>query len=514
VSTRLYEQSGADEHASLSSDGSYATFAKPRIDNLKRNSITGGIASLLAQLWRFLLQTGSVAVMARLLAPEDFGIQGMALVVMGLLSVFGDFGLSAATVQRDNITHEQLSTLFWINVGIGGLLSLIAAALSPFIVGFYHEPRLYAVTIVSSLAFLFSGMGAQHMALLQRNMRYGTMAKINVGSLSFSTVLGIVLAILGFRYWSLVASAISLPLFNAILAWSSMPWRPGKPGRGESTRSLLQFGGTVTCNMAVVYCGYNAEKLFLGRSWGADALGLYGRAYQLLNLPLQQLHASLYLVAFPALSRIQDDPSRLRDTFLKGYSLLLSLTIPMTLISALFAPEIVQILLGPKWYDAVPILQLLTPTILVLGMINPFGWFLIATGRTSRSLKMALVITPTVICSVAIALPYGPKGVALGYSIAMLLLLIPMLLWAMNKTSLTLSYYWKTIQVPALAGLLSGLVGHGFNLAITGALPWQKLLLGSMVVCLVFAGILLLFEHERKLYWDIGKQLLARKQRI
>ena len=114
---------------------------------------------------------------------------------------------------------------------------------------------------------------------------------------------------------------------------------------------MLHFGGLATCNSFVVYLAWNAEKLLLGRFWGADALGLYGRAYQLVTLPVQQLNTAVTGVAFPALSRIQHDAERLARSFLRGYSLLISATIPITISCALFAEEIVRIVLGAKWMD-------------------------------------------------------------------------------------------------------------------------------------------------------------------
>jgi O-antigen/teichoic acid export membrane protein len=138
---------------------------------------------------------------------------------------------------------------------------------------------------------------------------------------------------------------------------------------------MLRFGGTVTLNSVIVFISYNfynMENVLLGRFWGPDALGIYGRAYQLINIPTENLNSAIGGIAFSALSRLQDDPIRLKTYFLKGYSLVVSLTIPISLFSALFADDIVLILLGPKSREAAIIFRLLTATILIFGMINPF----------------------------------------------------------------------------------------------------------------------------------------------
>src|SRR5207249_3206686 len=148
------------------------------------------------------------------------------------------------------------------------------------------------------------------------------------------------MAALGCGYWALVGMAASNPLIGAAAVWIAMPWRPRRPTRRSGVRSMLHVGGTFTLNSLVVYLAYNTEKILLGRFWGAEALGLYGRAYALANLPVQQLNSSLNTVAFPALSSIQGDPERLNRSFLKGYAVVISVTIPVTISCALFAEEI------------------------------------------------------------------------------------------------------------------------------------------------------------------------------
>src|SRR4029077_10705270 len=164
-------------------------------------------------------------------------------------------------------------------------------------------------------------------------------AKIDVLSLTVSSALGVVMALLGCRYWSLVGMAIASSVVAAAALWVVVPWVPGPPRRRAGIRSMLHFGGLATCNSFVVFLAWNAEKILLGRFWGADALGLYGRAFQLVTLPVQQLNTAVTGVAFPALPRIQNDAKRLARSFLRGYSLLISATIPITVSCALFAEE-------------------------------------------------------------------------------------------------------------------------------------------------------------------------------
>ena len=274
---------------------------------------------------------------------------------------------------------------------------------------------------------------------------------------------------------------------------------------------MLRFGGLATCNSFVVFLAWNAEKILLGRFWGADALGLYGRAYQLVTLPVQQLKSAVAGVAFPALSRIQHDAERLAKSFLRGYHLLISLTIPITIICALFAEEIVGIVLGAKWMAAAPIFRLLAPVALVFAVANPLSWLVSSTGRIGRALSISPATTPLVILGIVLGLSHGPKGVALGYSAAMTLLLIPIAAWSKLGTGITWLDLWGATKPPFLSGLLAGAAGLLVKLTLGGRLPLiPYLLVGVGVVLGIYAWTLLIAMNQKHMYMDLLSHLLPR----
>jgi len=483
--------------------------AQPAVADLKRKSVVGGVAALSAQGAKFAVQTGTMMVLARLLSPQDFGLQGMVVVVTGFLGLFRDAGLGLATIQRLEVTHEQTSTLFWINVVVGAMLGALCVALAPLVVRFYHEPRLYWIAVVSSATFLFNGLAAQHGALLQRGMRFVTQAKIDVLSMTVGSATGIVMALLGCRYWSLVGMAMAISIVGAAAVWIAVPWVPGPPRRRSGIRSMLHFGGLTTCNCFVVFLAWNSEKLLLGRFWGPDALGLYGRAFQLVTLPVQQLNGALANVAFPALSRIQDDAKRLARSFLRGYSLLISLTVPITIACALFAEEIIRVVLGAKWMEAAPIFRLLAPVALVFAVANPLSWLVMSTGRMGRALSISTATTPLVIVGILLGLSHGPKGVALGYSSALMLLLIPIAAWSKRGTGITWADLWKATKPSFVSGLLAGAAGLLVTLALGGRLPpILYLTVGLAVVLGVYVWALLIVMRQKNIYADVLSQLL------
>ena len=395
------------------------------MQDLKAKVIRGGLVRLCAQGATFILRVGSLMILARLLGPKDFGLVGMVTAFTGVLTLFRDFGLSAAAIQRTTVTEEQISTLFWINMLLGAVLGLIAVAMAPAIAAFYHEPQLFGVTAVLAMGFLFNAAGTQHSALLQRQMRFTALAVINVISLTVGTAIAIYGAKAGYGYWALVSMSVTPPIIATIGVWLTTGWVPGMPRKSAGIRSMMHFGGSLTLIDLLVYVGYNAEKIMIGRFWGADAIGIYGRAYQIVNIPTENLNSAVGEVAFSALSRLQDDPVRFRSYFLKGFSLVLGLTLPITIACALFADDVVFVLLGPKWKDAATIVRLLAPTIAIFAIINPLGWLVFSLGLVARGLKVAPVLAALMIAGYAIALPYGPKGVAFAYSAVLTLWVIP-----------------------------------------------------------------------------------------
>ena len=405
--------------------------------DLKRSTARGALVSMGGQAVIFILRTGSMVVLARLLTPKDFGLVGMVTAVTGFLGLFKDAGLSMATVQRDSITSTQTSTLFWVNLAVGGMLAALCALCAPILVAFYSEPRLFWVTVSLGASFIFNGAAAQHRAILQRRMQFQALTVIEIVSLILGIAASIGMALAGDGYWALVIANVTPPAVGVLGVWLATRWIPGRPQRRSGIRSMLVFGGTLSLVNLIGYVAYNAEKVLIGRFWGATALGIYGRAYQLVNLPTENLNSSISSVAFPALSRVQNDPTRLRSYFLKGYSFFLSLVVPITVGCALFSQDIILVFLGPKWHEAAGIFRVLSPVILAFALINPFGWLLYACGNIRRSVGIALVVAPAVMLGYVGGLRHGPYGVALGYSLAMVLLTVPVIAWAKRGTLIT-----------------------------------------------------------------------------
>jgi PST family polysaccharide transporter len=481
------------------------------LSDLTERVLRGGLARVGAQALSFVVRIASIVVFARLLSPKDFGLVGMVTAITGVLSMLRDFGLSSATVQRSHVTEGELSSLFWFNLLFGALMGLGVLALAPVLSRFYDEPRLFWVTTALAPALLFNAAGVQHAAILQRRMRFTTLSAIDLGSFTVATCAGIVMAAAGFSYWSLVATTVLQPILSAACLWIVVGWTPGRPSMGVTTRSMLGFGGTISLLRIVTYLTSNLDKVLVGRFWGANTLGIYGRAYQLINVPTLLLNSAVADVGFALLARVQGDRALVRSYFLRSYSLVLAMTVPITLCAWEFAPDLVSVLLGPQWQQAAPILRLLAPTILAFALIDPVTWLMYSQGMLKRSFRVIVVFAPLVIAGYLIGLPFGAQGVALGYSIAIVASIVPRVAWGVHGTGISLRDLGRAVRGPLLSGAAALPVGLALQLLPESSLaPLPRLVLNSALLLGAYAALLLYVLNERTFYFGVLRMIFRR----
>ncbi len=426
--------------------------------DLKGRSVRGGALTLTSQGITFVMQSVSTVVLAHLLTPADFGLVAMVTAITGLAQAFADLGLSEATIQRQGITYEQVSALFWINVGIGTLLMLVTAALGPFLAWFYREPRLTDIALLASLTFLFGGLRVQHNALLMRQMRYAALSVRDIASYAVAVPLAIFLALRGAGYWAILALPLTLNFLQMTLSWAMIRWIPGLPRRGAKVGSMVAFGGKVAISYLVTNTNRSADSVLIGWYWGAHLLGLYSRAYNLLMLPVRQLSGPATRVAVPTFSRLQNDPERFARYYLRAVNLMTWVFTPIFGYLFVAAEPVIVLVLGRQWMDAAPVFQILALASLGQLFLDSTFWLFIGRGQSGRMLKLLFVMSPIIVGSFAIGLRFGIKGVALSGSVALIGVSPWVLNYTFQGTQLTLKRFGQAIAFPivlSLAGVLS-----------------------------------------------------------
>lgn len=481
-----------EEKTSLSTDGparnNFDFFDTEYLKaDLKGRSVRGGAVTMAAQGAIFFLRMGSTIVLARLLTPQDFGLIAMVTVITGFVAMFKDMGLSMATVQKAEINHAQISTLFWINVVLSLFMMLVTATLAPVIALFYGEPRLTWITLALASTFIFGGFTVQHQALLRRQMHFGTLALIQIISMVVGIITAIIAALYGAGYWSLVLMQLATAITIAIGVWVGCDWRPGLPKRGTGVRSMLAFGGNLTGFNFMNYFARNLDHVLIGRFWGPGQLGLYSKAYGLLLLPLQQITGPITAVAIPSLSRLQNDAERYLKYYLKAISLIAFLTMPGVMFLIIMSDEIIGLVLGQQWTGASRIFAVLGISALIQPVLSTVGWLFVSTGRTDRMFRWGIFSSLCIVVSFIVGLPFGAIGVATAYTICILLLAVPALWYATKTTPISLLSIFNVIWHPALATSIVGFALAGFNFFL------PRLSAGAGGVLIGFAGTLIIY---------------------
>ena len=477
----------------------------------------GGVVTIVSQSLKFSLSILATAVLARLLTPQDYGLIGMVAVFTGFVAMFKDLGLSLATIQRAEISFDQISTIFWVNVTISAGITLLMTLLAPLIAWFYSEPRLTLITIVTSAGFFFGGLAVQHEALLKRQMRFYALSVIALLSMMIGYGVGIVLAWYGASYWSLVLSQLALLVSNALGVWLTCHWRPGSPKRDTGVRSMLSFGGNVMGYSLVNYISKNCDNLIVGRSFGPQILGLYTKAAQLMSLPTDQINEPLAAVAIPALSRLAHSPERYRQAYLRIMEKIIMVTMPAVMLMLATADWLVLIILGPQWGDTAIIFIFMGVAGLFVPVASTGGWLLVTQGRVRDMLRWSLINAPISVLSIIAGLPWGVVGVAASFSLGRILVANPLLYWFVGRSGpVRMGDFYRLLapftgaSICSLVACISfrrfveienpllGFVGCGIIVAITTPLVLALMPTGRKALVDLKNSMLMLLPHKPK----------------
>ena len=459
--------------------------------DLKARSIGGGVVAISSQMIRFVVGTITTIVLARLLVPESFGLVGMVAPVVNFIGMFRDMGLSQAAVQKPDLTHEESSALFWVNVLTAVLLLGIALACAPVLAWFYQEPRVWAVTVALSISFLPAGLAAQPLALLRRQMLFGRVAWVEMLSTVTGSICGIWAAWAGWEYWALIVLALSTSLTVVILAWGFTAWRPGLLIRVKGLRALLRYGIYLSGNNVISFLGMNLDKVMLGKVHGPEALGYYTRAYALLMQPIQQIYQPISSVAIPALCRLLASPERFNQAYLSIVSKMVLMTSPFVVLAGVTAPDLVPFILGDQWHPSVPIFAIMSLAAITLPLTTSTTWIFIATGDTRRLFHWSIANNLVLMLAVIAGLPWGGIGVATGWVSSGLLIRIPCLLIYVGKhTSVSARSILRNVFPGWGLAMLCGLLAFMCVRLLPDHAPALRLAL-SWSVAIAFYGALL-----------------------
>jgi O-antigen/teichoic acid export membrane protein len=426
--------------------------------DLKRKSIFGAVNKFLSNGISLVLSLGSTVILARLLTPKEFGLIAMVTAFTEFAKSFGEIGLGTSTVQREKTNHDEVSALFWINMGVGLSITALIMCCTPLIAWFYNDHRVIKIGMVLSCVFIFSGLTVQHRALLERQMRFGALGAVNIIASALSIGVAIILAFKGSSVWALVFRDLTFALFYASGMWLFSGWIPGIPKRGTNIRSSLKFGAQLSGFDIIQYLSKSLDRILIGKFSGANALGLYTKSSQIAMMPIEQIKLVFWDIGFSPLSALQNAFDRFRNFYTKMISVMTFMYMPIIALFAIQAEDIVCLVLGKSWISAAPYFRLFAIAGFFRPLIGTFYLVMIACGKPKRVILWGLVNTAISIVAIAIGVWWGAIGIASAIACASFVLLAWSLRYCFKDTPVNTLLVIKTISMPVISTIAAGLV--------------------------------------------------------
>ena len=430
---------------------------------LKSQAINGIKWTTFSTIIVAILQLLQLAILARFLEPSAFGLMALVMVVIGFSQAFLDMGISNAIIHKQKITHEQLSTLYWVNVLGGFILFIIVTLIAPFVAEFYKEPELTNLILIVSLTFLIQPFGQQFMILWQKEMRFSEIAKIDILNKFISLVISVYLAYKSYGVYALVYGTLAGTISQTMqfLYIGLKEHKPSFVFRLSEVKEFMGFGLYQMGEKTINYFNTQIDVILVGKLLGTEALGIYSIAKQLIMRPAQIVNPIISKVTFSTMAKMQDDTVRLKNIYLKTINYLSSVNFPIYAFLLIMAPEIVLIMFGGKWVSAVPIVQILSIYGALRSIGNPLGSLLLAKGKANWGFWWSFGLFFYIPFGILISSKWGLIGMSWGLVIIMVSLIVPSWYFLVKPLcGAEFIEYHKEILIPFIIALISGILAY------------------------------------------------------
>lgn len=420
---------------------------------------------------RVILQIVVLAILARLLTPADFGVVSAGLVVIGFSSIFSQLGFGPALVQRPNLERKHIQTAFTASVLFGLLVGVLIWLGAPLAAAFFRIDRVAPVLRVLAWTFPLKGLGVVSESLLQRDLRFRWLANRELASYGLGYgLVGVALAWNGAGVWALVGANMAQAALNTGLLILVRPPSVSLRVDRAAFQDLAFFGGGFTAAKIGNYVALQGDNLVVGRWLGPAALGIYGRAYQLMAMPAALFADVLDTALFPAMAKVQGESQRLTTAYRRGVSLIALVMLPASALLFTLAPELVYLLLGPHWSSAVAPFQILALGMLFRSSYKMSDSICRATGAVYRRAWRQGVYGALVVGGAWVGQRWGLPYVALGVLGALVINFLLMAQLSLNVSAMT----WRSFFLAHAAALRLGLASGGIAWAAVSLLrQWE-----------------------------------------
>lgn len=464
-------------------NGPFAS-ADPAGPALGRRVFQGGAINLIGQGAALFIQLFTMAVLARLLEPQDYGVWAMAGAALALCGLFNNVGLSTALVQLPRLYGETVRAAFFVALGLSMVPMVMAMAAAPLSAALFDTAQVAFIVGAGALLFPLSALSSVPSALLTRHMRFARLRAISLTALSVSSLVSILGALSGAGPYAFVAGAGAGAMVQAVLVFAAVPFRPGRVRRWAGVRRVLRVGLPLAGTGVITFFNRQMDNALVGWRWGAGDLGLYTRAYQILMLPQTLVAGPISGALVPGLSRLQDDPQRWRRLLLNALQLTLPLSFCVAAVMMANGAQVIAVLAGQGWDRAGTLVAIFGVSMLARAVMTANPWMFVSLGRTRAMLALQSITLPAYMGGILVGLPHGIEGVALGFSLVHGLLCVPSVWFAARgapvrtaailRLALPLALLAVAVAFlsPAVLAAMApqALAGGGFSLSALGAI--------------------------------------------
>lgn len=449
-------------------------------------------------------------VLARLLAPVDFGLVALAAVFVTFAQLLVDQGMGDAIIQRRTVTRSHIDTAFWVALATGGSLTVIGLLSAGPISAILNESDLEPILQILSLTFILSAFSTIQIALLRRSLAFRSLAMRALVATSVGGVVGVMAAVQGFGAWALVAQQIATAVASVLTLWQVTAWRPRLHFARDEFRELFSFGINVVGSDALNFLSRNADNLLIGYFLGPVQLGLYAVGYRILTVSQTILISIARKIAFPALSRLQGNPERMVTAYLRLTRAISAVILPGYITLALVAPELTVVVFGPTWSKSgfvASVLFLIGPVVAIQAFADSM---LNASGHPEVVFRIRLITAIVGVTGFLLAVQYGIVAVGASYVVRGYLLVPFLLRWMQRYAGVPALPYLSQLRGVGAATLALAAVIVGVKLALGGPLS-PAALLAAEIVAGVPVFLVVLSIVERKL---VGELLVVMGQAV
>ncbi|WP_422006247.1 MOP flippase family protein [Roseivirga pacifica] len=426
------------------------------------------------------LQLATMAILARLLVPEDFGLMAMVAIATGFINVIRDFGLGASLVQRKEVSDDEFSTVFWLNIGVGLFLSVSVYFLASPIAIFFEDIRLVGLLKFLSLTFFLNAIGVVWDNILLKRVDFKQIFFRSTLSTLLSSIVAIVMALKGYGFWALAVQVYVKIVSNHFFNYLRVRWLPGFVFKKEFLSDVFKFSIPLFADRSVNYWMRNADNMLIGKFLGKSELAFYTKAYSLMLLPVRQLSGTITKVLFPSFSLIQDDPSRVGQVYIKISRMIAFVAFPVMVLLSVKAESFVLLVYGDQWEEVIPIFRVLSLLGMFQALATVSGNIYLSQGKTMLLFKIGLFSRSLMILGIVMGMWFGGlMGLVYGYCITALIAFLPELYFTGKMVRLTL---WRIVSnfLPYFfVAIIAALSIYYFEFSVN---LWLDLLLSTAVM--------------------------------